>query len=526
MGKSKNKRRMYRNEDIVSINRTKCIGCSACGIACRDVTGVSVLRLSKNGRKIAETKKDTFKSTGCVYCGQCTFICPTSAVSPRNDIKKVNEALKSGKKYMVATVAPAIKATLGEEFDLLVGTSVEGKLQAAIKRLGFNKVFDTNFGADMTVIEESTELIERLGKKENLPMFTSCCPSWVRWAELFRPDILKHLSTCKSPQQIMGKCIKTYFAENLGIPPQDIFVVSIKPCVSKKYEAEKEEVGSGDYRDIDVVLTVREFAELLKQNNIDIKNIKEEESDSLLGKYSGSGAIFGASGGVMEATLRAVAYYLKDNPSIIDNLNFIKVYGTDGIREGEVIIGGQKLKVAIIGTLSELDSFLSGDKWREYSFIEVMACPSGCINGGGTPKVRRKSEIKEKNCVSCGTCIENCPVNAIRYNDNGYAESNKEICIGCTLCSKICRTKAITIKIYDKATNEPLKLSYVSLRVKVLRDIYKNSIIKISPENSEVKLIYKNYLGEPNGTKAKALLHTTYKDASKELQRCHICSKK
>lgn len=515
MSKSKG-RQVTQNENIIDINKKKCIGCTGCAIGCTDITGISVLKVTDDGKRTVVPKKGTFNNTGCIYCGQCTLICPTTAINVRNDVNKVKEALNSGK-YLVAISAPALKATLGEEFGLPIGTDVEGKVQASARKLGFQKVFDTDFGADMTVLEESNELIKRLSTKENLPMFTSCCSAWVRWVELFKPEIINNLSTSKSPQQMMGASIKTYFAEEFKILPQNIFLLSIKPCTAKKYEAEREEMGRDNYKDIDAVLTVREYSELLKEKGIDITAIASEQSDSFMGTYTGGAVIFGASGGVMEATLRAVAYYLKDDISKINDIKFNSIYGTEGAKESSISIGGKIIKVAVISTTNEVERFLKDDKWKEYDFVEVMACPGGCINGGGTPRILKKSEITERKCIRCGTCVENCPVGAIEFNARGYAEASKEKCVGCTLCSKICRTKAINIINYDKSTGEPLKESYIKLRANVLKNIDKKSIKKVSVENSELKTMYEKYIGEPDGEKAQSLLHTKYTDRSKDL---------
>ena len=504
-------------DNIIQINKKKCIGCTGCAIGCTEKTGISVLKSIDNGKRTVIPKKGTFAATGCIYCGQCTLICPTTAINVRNDLSLVKQAINSGK-YLIATAAPSLKATLGEEFNLPIGTNVEGKIAASARKLGFQKVFETDFGADMTVVEEGTELIKRIASKENIPMFTSCCPSWVRYAELFHPDILKHLSSAKSPQQMMGAAIKTYFADTYKVLPVNIFTLSIKPCSSKKYEAEKPNMGRDNYRDIDVVLTVREYAELLKENGIDINAIPSEKPDLFMGDYTGAAVIFGASGGVMEATLRTVNYYLKGDTSKFQGVNFSNVEGYEALKEAKVNVGGMDLKVAVISGLNDIDRFLNSGKWKEYVFIEVMACPGGCINGGGTPRVEKKSEINGQRCIHCGTCIENCPVGAIEYNVKGVAEASKDRCVGCTLCSKICRTDAIKMQYYDRATKKPLEESYIKLRRDVLTNIDKSMAIRISAENPELQEMYKNYMGEPDGVKANSLLHTTYEDKSAELK--------
>lgn len=516
MGKSRKLSRI-QSDNIIQINKKKCIGCTGCAIACTEKTSISVLKAIDEGRRTVMPKQGTFANTGCIYCGQCTLICPTTAINVINDINLVKEALTSGK-YLVLIAAPSAKATLGEEFNLPVGTNVEGKIAASARKLGIQKVFETDFGADMTILEESTELIKRISTKQKLPMFTSCCPAWVRYAELFHPKILNNLSTAKSPQQMMGAAIKNYFADTFKVLPKNIFTISIKPCTAKKYEAEKPNMRRDDYKDIDVVLTIREYAELLKEKGIDIKAIPSEKADSFMGDYTGGAVIFGVSGGVMESTLRTITYYLKDDSSKVYDIKFTPVDGYASVKEAQITINNEPMKVAVISGLYEMDKFLSSDKWREYIFIEVMACSGGCVNGGGTPRIEKKSQANENKCIACGTCIENCPVGAIAYNINGRAETNKNKCVGCTLCSKLCRTNAIDIEYYDKATGKVLNTSYINLRRDVLRQIDKDSPARISAENHELQDMYKNYMGDPGDKKAESLLHTSYEDKSSELK--------
>ena len=514
---SKSKKSRVQEDNTIQINKKKCIGCTACAFTCAQKTKISVLKAVDNGRRTVDPKYGTFGASGCIYCGQCTLACPTTAINVRNDVALVKESLNSGK-YLILTAAPAVKATLGEEFNLPIGTNVGGKIAPAAKKIGFQNVFDTDFGADMTVVEEGTELIKRIANKENLPMFTSCCPAWVRYAELFHPEILKNISTSKSPQQMMGASIKTYFADTYNVLPTNIVTVSLKPCTAKKYEAQREEMGRNGYKDIDVVLTIREYAQLLKEKGIDITAIPDEKPDPFMGEYTGAAVIFGASGGVMQATLRTVTNYLKGDISEVQNIKFDKIDGYEDITEATITLGGQQYKVAIVNGLKEIEKFLSSGKWKEYLFIEVMACPGGCINGGGSPRIEKKSQIDENLCIACGTCIENCPVGAIEYNVRGRAEVQKEQCVGCKLCSNVCRAMAIKMQYYDKATDKPLEESYIKLRTNVLKNIDKGSIIRISDENENLQNMYKNYMGEPDGEKANTLLHTNYLDRSSELQ--------
>jgi iron-only hydrogenase group A len=514
---SKSKRNRVQEDNTIQINKKKCIGCTACAFTCAKDTKISVLKAVDNGRRTVDPKQVTFGASGCIYCGQCTVACPTTAINVRNDVGLVKDAINSGK-YLILTAAPAVKATLGEEFNLPIGTNVGGKIAPSAKKIGFQNVFDTDFGADMTVVEEGTELIKRISNKENLPMFTSCCPAWVRYAELFHPEILKNISTSKSPQQMMGASIKTYFADTYNVLPANIVTVSIKPCTAKKYEAQRDEMGRNGYKDIDIVLTIREYAQLLREKGIDITAIPDESPDPFMGEYTGAAVIFGASGGVMQSTLRTVTNYLKGNVSEVTNIKFNEIDGYEDIKEATVTLGGQQYKVAIVNGLKEIEKFLSSGKWKEYLFIEVMACPGGCINGGGTPRIEKKSQIDENLCIACGTCIENCPVGAIEYNVKGRAEVQKEQCVGCQLCSNICRAMAIRMQYYDKATDKSLEESYIKLRTDVLKNIDKGSTIRISDENENLQNMYKNYMGEPDAEKANALLHTNYLDRSSELQ--------
>lgn len=514
---SKSKRNRVQEDNIIQINKKKCIGCTACAFTCAQETKISVLKAVNNGRTTVDPKQGTFGASGCIYCGQCTLACPTTAINVRDDMALVKESLSSGK-YLILTSAPAVRATLGEEFNLPIGTNVGGKIAPSAKKIGFQNVFDTDFGADMTVVEEGTELIKRISNKENIPMFTSCCPAWVSYAELFHPEILRNISTSKSPQQMMGASIKTYFADTYNVLPTNIVTVSVKPCSAKKYEAQREEMGRNGYKDIDIVLTIREYAQLLKEKGIDITAIPDESTDQFMGEYTGAAVIFGASGGVMQATLRTVTNYLKGDVSEVNNIRFNEIDEYENITEAIVDLGGQNYKVAIVNGLKEIEKFLSSGKWKEYLFIEVMACNGGCINGGVTPRIKKKSKIDENLCIACGTCIENCPVGAIEYNVQGCAEVKKEQCIGCKLCSNICRSGAIKMQYYDKATDKPLEESYIKLRTDVLKNIDKGSTIRISDENENLQNMYKNYMGEPDGEKANTFLHTNYLDRSSQIQ--------
>ncbi|MFR4583017.1 [Fe-Fe] hydrogenase large subunit C-terminal domain-containing protein [Clostridium cadaveris] len=513
MAKSK-KRTQTVEEKFIDVNKRKCIGCTACGMACTGITNISVLRSVNDMRRSIDTKKPSFEESGCIYCGQCTLICPTDAIEVRNDIKKVNEAIADGK-YMIAISSPAVKAMLGEEFNLPIGSDVEGKVQASARKLGFQRVFDSDFGGDMTSIEEAQELIKRMKIEENLPMFTSACPSWVRWVELFKPDMIEHLSTSKSPQQMMGTAIKTYYADTFKILPKSIFILSIEPCTSKKYEAEKEEMGRDGYRDIDAVLTVREYAQLLRDNSIDINAMASEKSDEYMGQYSGSGTIFSYSGGNLRAVLREVSNDMEEIK--VDYSKLQPINGLDNSVHGIAKIGSMEIRIAIINTIKDVERFLSKDGWKEYDFVEVTVCPGGCINGGGSPKTIKKAVIKNNSCISCGTCVEKCPSYAIQIKANKCAEVAPDKCIGCTLCQDICRTKAINITTYDK-NGEDVVENYIELRKRVIDNIDERSHMRCSDDNGEVKVMYRDYMMEPYGNKAKSLLHESYRDRSSELK--------
>lgn len=496
--------------ELISINPKSCIACTACAINCKKITDISVLKLSNPSKKVIVPKKGTFENSNCIYCGQCTLACPTGAITSQDHTDKITTAINN-KNFMVAVFAPSLKATLGEEFDLPIGSDVSDKLAPSARKLGFNKVFETDFGADLTVVEEAKELFERINSNGTFPMFSSCCPAWVKWVERFRKDLIPNLSTCKSPQQMIGASIKTYFASKNKLDPKNIFVASIKPCTAKKYEITKEGMGRDGYSDIDCVLTVREYAKLLKGQSIDIKTLPSQNADTMLGSYSGAATIFGGSGGVLRAALRTLAYYFKDNDiNLIRDIKLTDLTGFPGVKVVDYKINNLIIKTAAISGLSNLIKFLDSGLWKNYHFIEVMNCPGGCINGGGTPKVVKKSNIQGNFCISCGTCIENCPVGAIEFDGLNVAKPDLTRCVGCGLCSTICRTDAISLDFYNK-NNTKLTSNYIKLRTDVLEKIDSSSKIRFSHENKEVQELYTSYLGEIGGAKAKELFHTKYK---------------
>ena len=513
------KRQLIEGNEILRISKKLCIGCTACAFTCARSTKISVIKAVDNGKRTVTPKAGTFQNSGCIYCGQCTLMCPTTAIDTTTvDLDNVKKAM-SEKKYIIVTSAPAVKATLWEEFGKPIGTDAKGYFEASARKLGFQKVFDTEFGADVTVVEESTELIKRLSLNEKLPQFTSCCPAWVRWVELFKNEIIPNISAVKSPQQIMGAVTKTYYAEKMFLNPKDIFTVAVKPCTAKTYENDRTNMGRDDYKDIDDVLTVRQYADLLKENDIDLNNLTPENPDTILGEYTGGAVIFGQSSGVAVASLRGAAYYLKDDIEKVNNMKFEDLDDFPGVKASKVTLGGKEINVAIVSGIDAVERLLNTDKWKEFQFIEVMACPGGCVNGGGTPRILKKSEVNRKLCVACGTCIENCPVGAIDTIVGGYAKVDTARCVGCTLCARLCRSDAIRINYFDKATNEMLKESYVKIRRDVLLNLDKSIEVSASPENKELTEMYNTYLGEIGGQKAKELLHTIYSSKTSELAR-------
>ena len=365
----------------------KCILCRRCVAVCEQVQGVSAINVSGRGFNsvVSPAGQLPLGDAACTLCGQCILVCPTGALSEVDSTRKVWEALGDAKKHVVVQTAPAIRVALGEEFGLAPGSIVTGQLVAGLRALGFDRVFDTNFTADLTILEEGNELLQRLTTGGTLPMITSCSPGWIKFIEHFYPDMLGNLSTCKSPQQMFGALAKTYYAERAGVDPADMFVVSIMPCTAKKFECERPEMRSSGYQDVDAVLTTRELARMLREAGIDPTTLEPEDYDAPLGIGTGAAVIFGATGGVMEAALRTVYEVVmkQDLPS----LDFREVRGFEGIKEAEVVLGDTTVRVAVAHTLGNarklLERVRSGEAF--YHFIEIMACPGGCIGGGGQP---------------------------------------------------------------------------------------------------------------------------------------------
>jgi NADP-reducing hydrogenase subunit HndD len=427
----------------------KCILCRRCVSMCAKVQNVAAIAPSYRGFKtvISPAFDKSLNDVACTMCGQCITVCPVGALKEKDDTQKVWDALADPDKHVIVQTAPAVRVSIGEEFGLPMGSRVTGKMVAALRRMGFDKVFDTDFTADLTIIEEGNELLHRLKNNGKLPLITSCSPGWIKFCEHYYPEFLENLSTCKSPQQMFGAVAKSYYAQKVGIDPSKIYVVSIMPCTAKKYECKRPEMNDSGYQDVDVVLTTREFSKMLKQAGIDLSIMPEEEFDAPLGISTGAGAIFAATGGVMEAALRTV--YEVVTGKELENLDFTNVRGVKDVKEATVDLDGTKVNVAVAHGLGNARKLLDKVKAGEanYHFIEIMCCPGGCVGGGGQP-ILSSSE---------------------RWN-NDYRQVRGE-----------------AIYVEDK-----------------------NMKIRKSHENPAVKALYEEFLGEPLSEKAHHLLHTHY----------------
>lgn len=377
-----------RSSPSIVRDSRKCIDCHRCVTVCEQIQTVSVLTPAHRGSDVKVTPAFDLPliQSNCVACGQCILACPVGALYEKDDVDLVWKALQDPTKHVIVQEAPAIRAALGEEFGMPPGSLITGKMIAALRRLGFDKVFDTNFTADLTIIEEGNELLKRVKEGGTLPMITSCSPGWIKFCEHFYPDLLPHLSTCKSPQQMFGALAKTYYAETAGIDPKNIVSVSIMPCTAKKFEAQRPEMNSSGYRDVDYVLTTRELGRMIKEAGIDFETIADEDYDAPMGEYTGAGTIFGATGGVMEAALRTV--YAVVTGENLPSLDITPVRGLEGVKEASVKVGPLgDVNIAVAHGLGNARKLM--DRIREgkanYAFIEVMCCPGGCIAGGGEP---------------------------------------------------------------------------------------------------------------------------------------------
>ena len=430
---------------------SKCILCGRCIERCKEAQGISILGFENRGFNtiVAPVGNRSFATSPCLQCGQCVNVCPTGALMEHSEIDKVDAALRAGKKVIVQT-APAVRAAIAEEFGEKIGTPGTGKMVAALHRLGFYRVFDTNFGADLTIMEEANELLERIKNKGVLPQITSCSPGWINYLEYYYPEVIPHVSTCKSPHMMMGAIIKTYFAKTHDIDPKDIFNVSIMPCVAKKYERSRSQMPD----DVDAVLTTRELAKLIKRSGINWQRLPEEEFDQdLLGEYTGAGVIFGVTGGVMEAALRTAYFWLTGKEH--DKIDFEQVRGLEGVKEAALDINGTVVKVAVASGMRNAKKLLDEVKAGKspYAFIEIMCCPGGCINGGGQPFVK--------------------PLFLPNEDDN-------------------------------------ILETYKAKRASVLYSEDVRQTVRQSHNNKDIQKLYKEFLGKPGSELAEELLHTSY----------------
>ena len=429
---------------------SKCIMCKRCVATCKNVQQISAIDVAGRGFKshISTTNEASLNDVNCTFCGQCIQACPVGALKEKDETKNVFRKLRDKDTYVVVQTAPAVRVALGEEFGMPIGTNVEGKMVTALKMLGFDKVFDTNTGADLTIMEEANEFIERFKENKEIPMITSCSPGWIRYIELNYPELLGHLSSCKSPHQMFGAILKSYYAEKEGIDPKKMFVVSVMPCVAKKFERTREEMPD----DVDAVITTRELARMIKQANIEFTGLEDSSFDDPMGGATGAAAIFGTTGGVMEAALRT-AYETVTGKELAE-VNFEDVRGKKGIKKATVNLDGTELKVVVAHGLSNakkvLDEIKEGK--ADYQFVEIMACPGGCIMGGGQPikSSKTRSEVDVRK-----------------------------------------------------------------LRADALYTIDEKSTIRKSHENPTVKALYKEFLEKPGSHKSHELLHTTYQKREK-----------
>jgi NADP-reducing hydrogenase subunit HndD len=437
---------------VMTIDSSKCILCGRCVSACEKFTGLGILNYNERGSEtyIGPALFHSLEDAGCIYCGKCIQACPTGALSEKDDIRAVEYALRDPSKKVIVQVAPSVRATLGEEFGYPIGTNVEGQMFAALKAIGFDEIMDTNFTADLTILEEGTEFIHRLENGGPFPMFTSCSPGWVNYLELYHPELIPNLSTCKSPQQMAGALIKTHYAKKLNFDPKDIVSVSIMPCIAKKEEARRPDMGREGYRDVDIVLTTRELARLIKRKKIDFKNLWPIKPFGMLSSYTGAGTIFGATGGVMEAALRTVTEILEGQSTPVD---FTELRGNSDIKEATYMIQGKPVHVAVVHGGKAIGAFIDEMKKhdKKYHFVEIMGCTGGCINGGGQPVVDAKRSEK---------------------------------------------------------------LDVRSLRASVLYQLDQGSEFRKSHQNKFVQELYQEFLGKPNSHLSHELLHTHYQKRS------------
>lgn len=416
----------------IVLNPEKCIKCGRCAKVCQDMQDVWALEFIGRGddTRIAPAADVTLNESPCIKCGQCSAHCPVGAIYENDQTKTVWNAIREGEKHCVVQIAPAVRVAIGEAFGMEPGTLATGQLYAALRRLGFDAIFDTNFSADLTILEEGSEFVKRFTEGGVLPQITSCCPAWTDYMEKYATDFMPNFSSAKSPQQMLGAMAKTYYAEQAKVEAKDMFVASIMPCTAKKFEVSRcESMGASGFQDVDVALTTRELARMIKQAGIDFNNLPEEEADSLLGEYTGAGTIFGVTGGVMEAALRS-AYYLITKEDLED-VNFMDVRGMEGVKAAEIDIKGTKVRVAIAHQMGNVEALLNeirdaqkAGKETPYHFIEVMACRGGCIGGGGQPhgatdevRAQRTAGIYSDDEKSVRRCSHHNPMITKIYED-------------------------------------------------------------------------------------------------------------
>lgn len=412
----KDEPRIETNPSIVR-DPSKCIRCGRCIRACKDVQGIAALTYAGRSSDIVVTTafNKPMEKTDCVLCGQCSLVCPTGAIVEKDDTQKVLDALQNPKKHVIVQVAPAVRVALGDAFGMQPGAIMTGQMVTALKLLGFDSVFDTNFGADLTIMEEGYEFLNRLNNGGVLPMMTSCSPGWVNYVEKHFPDYRDHLSSAKSPMSMFGAIAKTYYPEKAGLDVNDIVTVAVMPCTAKKYEASRPEMGRNGQQDVDIVLTTRELIKLIKYVGLSLTELPESDFDSPLGVGSGAGAIFGATGGVMEAALRTV--YEKVTGKTLAKLEFTAVRGFEGIKEATVTINGRDIRLAVVHTLKNARKIMEQVKKgiSPYDFIEVMACPGGCIGGGGQP-IGTTNAIRQKRMAALYEIDKNMPLRKSHEN--------------------------------------------------------------------------------------------------------------
>ena len=430
-------------------DNNKCVLCRRCVNVCKNVQTVGAIDATERGFKtqIACAFNQSLAESNCVNCGQCIAACPVGALKEKDSTDDVFAAIADPDKYVIVQTAPAVRAALGEEFGYEMGTPVTGKMAAALRRLGFDKVFDTDTGADLTIMEEGTELLDRIQNGGKLPLITSCSPGWIKFCEHNFPDFIDNLSSCKSPHQMFGAILKTYYAQKHNIDPKKMVVVSVMPCVAKKFESSREEMEAAGLRDVDIVISTRELARMIKASGIQFNKLPDEAFDQPFVEATGAGVIFGATGGVMEAALRTVAEILEGKT--IDKIEYEMVRGTEGIKEATLNIAGKDIRIAVAHGLGNarklLESIRSGEK--SYEFVEIMACPGGCVTGGGQPIVSAK----------------------------GYMDKDVK-----------------------------------AERAKALYSEDKNATLRKSHENPDIKLLYSEFLEKPGSHKSHELLHTKY----------------